>query len=129
MHHLDPMEIGEYLRNGSQAITLFRQLQSFWPAKSAERAQIGAKIEEAEKALKLSEANLAKALGYQLCYCELPPGIMLSKGFHPRYPSTEIFKCNKCGKQKPPNEHFDNLDETNRRFGEHNRSGGGWMAR
>ena len=57
-------------------------------------------IEKAEKALRASEAELAKALGYKLCQCTFPPQIMLSKGHHAEQ-GMEIFKCEKCGKQEP----------------------------
>ena len=108
MQHVDPNEIGIYLRAGGHALDLFKKLRDMWPAKSQERVQIEAKIVEAEDALKLSEANLAKALGYNLCQCTFPPKIMLSKGRHPTH-DNEIFKCDGCGKQEPSEAHFRDL--------------------
>lgn len=130
MHHLpDPNEIDGFLKASSHAIDLFKKLREAWPVKSQERAQIEDKIQEAETALKLSEAHLAKALGYTLCHCAVPPGIMLSEGFHAKYKQTEVFKCNKCGKLMPPQGHFDAMDENNRIYEEHRRRGpGSWMA-
>jgi hypothetical protein len=128
MNHLNPDEVGAYLRVGSQGIDLFKKLRDLWPPKSPERAQIEEKIQEAEAALKLSEASLAKALGCALCHCAIPPGIMLSQGFHQKHHDTEVFKCNKCGKQAPPEQHFSQLDSNNRRYEQAiNNNEGGWM--
>ena len=128
MNHVDPNEVGNYLRAGGQALDLFKKLRDLWPTKSPERAQIETKIEEAESALKLSEAHLAKALGYQLCHCAVPPGIMLSQGFHAKHHDIEVFKCNKCSKQAPPEQHFAQIDKNNRLYEQHCKDINSWMA-
>jgi hypothetical protein len=47
------------------------------PTGAAEKKEIATKLEEAEHALELSNAKLAKELGYHLCQCQFPPKIML----------------------------------------------------
>jgi len=48
------------------------------------------KLEEAEKNLKIAEAEIAKGFNYQLCQRHFPPGILLEIA---PYKS----KCNTCG--------------------------------
>lgn len=55
-------------------------------------------LEEAEKAVKLSEVQIAKNLGYKLCQYTFPPQIMLSIGYEEYM---ERFKCPKCNKIFP----------------------------
>ena len=71
---------------------------------STERNSAEEKLDEAAENLAFAEAELAKALGYKLCQCTFPPQIMLSKGRHER--GDEVFRCNKCGKQEPSEQHF-----------------------
>lgn len=44
-------------------------------------------LEEAEKASRLAEVQLAKAMGYELCQCTFPPQIMLRVGDDIQCPS------------------------------------------
>jgi hypothetical protein len=64
--------------------------------KSEKSKQAGQQIEEAEKALQLSEAELAKVLGYRLCSCTFPPEIMLWKE------KEKARICAACGHRYPP---------------------------
>lgn len=61
-------------------------------------------LDQAERAAKLAEAQVAKALGYHLCQCTFPPQIMLSVGRHPN--GSELFQCPYCKKQEPPGKYF-----------------------
>ncbi|MGH8565262.1 MAG: hypothetical protein ACREXW_14715 [Gammaproteobacteria bacterium] len=49
----------------------------------------------AQTAAEIAEANMAKALGFPLCQCSFPPGIMtlVSAGGH-----QDLYKCPKCEK-------------------------------
>jgi len=69
-------EINEYLRAGASALAIIRGAIPLLPkGKDRDKAEIN--VEQAEKAIKSSEAALAKALGYHLCQCTFPPQIML----------------------------------------------------
>ena len=66
---------------------------------------ISQSLDNADKAIKLAEVQVAQALGYQLCMCTFPPQIMLSKGYKEHnYHNEEEFICSNCGKSniKPP---------------------------
>jgi hypothetical protein len=53
------------------------------------------KIEEAESALDISRAQLAKRLGFKLCQCSFPPQIMLLKAAERKH------VCPSCGNTFP----------------------------
>jgi hypothetical protein len=95
----------------------------------SKKKELTASIEKAEGALSIGEAQIAKALGYHLCQCTFPPQIMLSKGRHEKR-GVEIFACEKCGKQEPSQQHFDELDrnDTVRRDMHRGRGPGSWMG-
>ena len=56
---------------------------------------------EAEKASKIAEIQLAKALGYELCHCQFPPTAMLTvgrgNGRGMPHSDKQIYECPKCG--------------------------------
>jgi hypothetical protein len=56
-------------------------------------------LDHAERAAGIAEAEIAKALGYELCKCEFPPTPMLTVGFRGKENrgSEPIFECPKCG--------------------------------
>lgn len=63
---------------------LVKDLQQALP--SGEKKEVaGRTLEEADKQLRLAEAEIAKALGYSLCRCQFPPTPMLQIGH--RFPS------------------------------------------
>lgn len=86
-------------------------------ADGVQKDTISRSLDEAEKASRLAEAQIARALGYHLCQCTFPPQIMLSAGRHPR--GIEVFKCPNCGKQEPSEQYFREMDEVD----EYNRTG------
>jgi hypothetical protein len=45
------------------------------------RKAITAALDQAEAAAKFAEAQIAKALGYDLCKCQFPPTPMLTVGY------------------------------------------------
>ena len=65
---------------------------------SEEKESVTRRLDEAERAVQLGEAQIAQALGYHLCKCTFPPQIMLSKGYQ-QY--QEKFECPKCGHYWP----------------------------
>jgi hypothetical protein len=76
-------------------LDIFKGIKSELPkGPAADRA--ATEIAKAEEALKTSEAELAKALGYRLCRCEFPPPIMLWKK------EERADFCPKCGDRNPP---------------------------
>jgi hypothetical protein len=104
MPNLDPMTIMagvsavktafETLRS---AIGLVRETKDLLP-NDAKTAVITAALDNAETSSKLAEAEVAKALGYELCKCEFPPTPVLTVGMSAREPkSGPVFECPKCG--------------------------------
>ncbi len=80
----------ETLTNGfrslGDAIRIAKDAKDLLPKKK--REPLEKKLEEAERAAKLAEAQIAQGLGYELCRCTFPPQIMLSIG--------EQEQCPKC---------------------------------
>jgi hypothetical protein len=107
---MDMNEIDTYIRASRSALDLFKSLRGLLP-KGPDADAADEQLDRAEKALRASEAELAKALGYELCKCTFPPQIMLSQGRHPVH-DKEIFECPKCGKQEPSPKWFEQLDRS-----------------
>jgi len=61
------------------AVDLVRSLRSK-TATPQEADAIESALSEAEKAAKIAEAQVAKALGYEFCRCAFPPTAMLTVG-------------------------------------------------
>ncbi len=86
----------------SEAIGLVRNVQESLPD-SDEKENIARSLVEANKAAKLAEAQIANALGYNLCKCTFPPQIMLSQGYKETdYTHEEEYICPKCNKSSVP---------------------------
>jgi len=64
------------------ALGLVKDVQGALPAGEKKEAAARA-LEEAEKQIRLGEAQIAKALGYPLCRCTFPPTPMLAVGYRP----------------------------------------------
>jgi hypothetical protein len=70
--------------------------------KDEKSATIAAALDAAEASSKIAEAEVAKALGFELCNCEFPPTAMLTVGFFDRpvakrNPGDPVHECPKCG--------------------------------
>jgi hypothetical protein len=55
---------------------------------------------EADRAAKVAEAEIAKALGYTLCRCQFPPIVMLTVGqrfVYGRQDVSPVHECSSCG--------------------------------
>jgi hypothetical protein len=73
---IDPVETRAYLTAAISALDILKTGLGLLP-KGANKDALAKKIEEAEEALKRSDAKLAKELGYKLCKCTFPLQIML----------------------------------------------------
>ena len=73
---IDPTEASGWIIAGKSGLDLLRSAWALLP-KSDEKDRIAKKLEEAEGALELSNAKLAKDLGFRLCQCQFPPKPML----------------------------------------------------
>lgn len=62
------------------AIGLVKDVQSVLPD-GEKKEVVGRTLDEAEKQLRLAEAQIADALGYTLCRCAFPPTPMLLVGY------------------------------------------------
>lgn len=65
-----------YMSAAKTALDLFKGIRAEMPQGPLSE-EAGKQIQNAEKALKASEAKLAQSLGYSLCQCTFPPQIML----------------------------------------------------
>ena len=57
-------------------------------------------LASAEIATSVAEAQVAQALGYELCKCEFPPQIMLTVGYIDNNHAKKhgaVYECPKCG--------------------------------
>ncbi len=76
------------------AIGLIRDTKDLLPH-DEKTAAITAALATAESSSRVAEAEVAKALGYELCKCEFPPVIMLTVGS--RIKGTgPVFECPNC---------------------------------
>ena len=84
-----------YLSAGKTVLEIFRGIRAELPkGEASDAAQ--KHIAEAENALKQTEAELAKALGYHLCKCTFPPQIMLWRE------AEKATVCPNCGHRDEP---------------------------
>jgi hypothetical protein len=92
----DAMPIADlmnWLSASKTALDIFKGIRNELPqGPKTDEAQ--KQIEKAELALKSSEAELAKALGYHLCQCTFPPQAMLWRE------QEKVFRCPnpQCGR-------------------------------
>ena len=84
----------EALREGlsliGMAIVSLKQAKDLLPD-SPKKDDATEALQQAERQLKIAEAQAAKGLGYQLCQCTFPPQIMLFTG------DEDHFRCPECG--------------------------------
>lgn len=70
-------------------ISTLKKMKEFIPS-GDKKQDFEKKLEEAEKKMKIAEANIAKEFDFKLCHRHFPPGILLEIS---EYKS----KCNTCG--------------------------------
>lgn len=83
----------EAIRN---LLGVFKDAKDLLPIDKQEAAALA--IETSAKQIAIAEAEVARALGYELCHCEFPPTIMLAVGYHSRpvKAGQQVFECSKC---------------------------------
>jgi hypothetical protein len=82
------------------AIGLVKETKDLLP-EGEKKAAITAALVTAESSSRIAEAEVAKALGYELCKCSFPPTIMLTVGEHNGLVTElgigPVFECPRCG--------------------------------
>lgn len=73
---IDPMQAAEWVAAGRAVVDLMRSASALLP-RGRDRDAIARRLDEADRALELSNARLARDLGYPLCRCVFPPKPML----------------------------------------------------
>lgn len=89
----DQIKLG--LQLFKESIGLVKDVKDALPESPKKEAATKSLI-AAEDAIRIAEANIAKAFGYPLCHCSFPPGIMLlvaSASYKDRY------RCPNCNKE------------------------------
>ena len=81
------------------AIGLVRDARKAIGGDDAQAQVVTKALDHAVSTAAIAEAEIAKALGYQLCKCEFPPTMMLTVGYRSRGTETgePVFQCPKCG--------------------------------
>jgi len=91
-------EIAVAFQTIAAIIALLRESKDLLPDGDAKRS-LEQRLEKAERESKLAEAQIAQALGYELCKCDFPPQIMRSLGYREL---GETFECPRCHRVFPP---------------------------
>jgi hypothetical protein len=82
------------------AMGLLKDAKDLLPPGDQRQEAISQALVTAESSARIAEAEVAKALGYELCKCEFPPTIMLTVGKHngrTKLGIGPVFECPKCG--------------------------------
>jgi hypothetical protein len=81
------------------AIGLVKETKDLLP-EGEKKAAITVALATAESSAGIAEAEVAKALGYELCKCTYPPTIMLTVGEHngrTKLGVGPVYECPRCG--------------------------------
>jgi hypothetical protein len=79
------------------AVGLIRDAETVLPADKKDA--VSRALDEADKQIRLAEAQIAQALGYTLCRCAFPPTPMLVVGFRldaRNHTDVEVHECPVC---------------------------------
>jgi hypothetical protein len=82
------------------AISGVREIRKLGDGSEQQRKVVDDALDLAERTAAVAEAEVAKALGYELCKCQFPPMIMLTVGYKTGrgYGATgPVFECPNCG--------------------------------
>jgi hypothetical protein len=81
------------------AMGLLKDAKDLLPSGDQREKAISQALVTAESNSKIAEAEIAKALGYELCKCAFPPTIMLTVGNHNGRSGHvgPVYECPKCG--------------------------------
>lgn len=84
------------------AIAIAKEAKDLLPEGEKKQTLVNS-LSAAERQTQIAEAQVANALGYQLCRCTFPPQIMLRIGYKTQdYAVHEHFRCPQCGNEWPP---------------------------
>jgi hypothetical protein len=80
------------------AIGMLKDIRSLGGGTPEQNKAVDLALDHAVRSAEIAEAEVAKALGYELCMCEFPPTIMLTVGYHSGRAgkSGPVFECAKC---------------------------------
>lgn len=83
------------------AIGLVKDVRSLGGGSEQQQKAIDVALTTASSSTAIAEAEVAKALGYELCKCEFPPTPMLTVGYRTPYGKgtvvETVYECPKCG--------------------------------
>jgi hypothetical protein len=82
------------------AVAGVREVRSLVGGSEQQNKVVDEALDHAVRTAATAEAEVAKALGYELCKCQFPPTAMLTVGYHNERPATRsgpVFECPKCG--------------------------------
>jgi hypothetical protein len=84
------------------AIGLVKDVQSLGGATEQQKATIDNALATAISTAAIAQAEIAKALGYELCKCDFPPTPMRTVGYFNRKiagrsEGDPVYECPKCG--------------------------------
>ncbi len=96
----------ESLKQGLSAITMalatLKQAKDLLPD-GGNKNKISENIEQAERQIKIAEAQIAQSMGYELCKNHFPPEIMISS-------DNKNWRCPACGNEIKPKQFKHPLD-------------------
>lgn len=90
--NLDIESIKQAISAFSAAIIALKQAKDLLP-EGKKKEEIVESIENAERQIKIAEAQIAHSMGYEICRNHFPPEVMLSA-------DDENWVCTKCKTQK-----------------------------
>jgi hypothetical protein len=88
--------------NFRTAIAMVHDLRSLGDISEQEQRAIDDALKIASSNSAIAEAEIAKALGYELCKCDFPPTPMKTVGYFTRpvtgkAPGDPVYECQTCG--------------------------------
>jgi hypothetical protein len=82
------------------AVGMVREIRKATGGSPEQAKALDAALDHAVSAAAIAEAEVAKALGYELCKCQFPPTIMVTVGHKSaRHKNAvgPVYECPKCG--------------------------------
>src|SRR5262245_27367803 len=84
------------------AIGMVKDVQSLGGGTPEQQKAVDDALDKAAAAAAVAEAQIAKALGYDLRKCQFPPTIMTTVGYFNkphagRWPADPVYECPQCG--------------------------------
>ena len=89
--NIDIEAVKQAISTFGMAISTLKQAKDLLPD-GEKKNQIAENIEQAERQLKIAEAQTAQSMGYRICRNHFPPGIMISS-------DSKSWKCSDCGNE------------------------------